>query len=361
MSGVISRREAIALIGGSFAALGAPAAGAAEKLRVGKAVAQVFGYIPLDVGMKYGIFAKHGLEIEETAFVSGSQLAQAVTAGAVDITLSGGPDMAFTAKGAPEIAVATITTSAAFMGIAVGAHSTARNSDDLKGKKIAVTSPGSLTYWLVDELNRVKGWSGDDRAVPIAVGGAPPTQLAAIRTGQVDASIGGLQVGLQLEEQHEGRLLVAISDYVKELELFVTFASTNLVRQNPDALRRFLAGWYESVAFMKSHKSRIGEACRRSAALVADGGRALLRPHHRAFLDQWTVRETGARKAACILHRSESARSLGRYVEALYRGISAESHDARFTHWENDVFSSRNPQIICAHSFGAGPGEDRLH
>jgi NitT/TauT family transport system substrate-binding protein len=254
MAGVISRREALAILG-SLAALGIPAAKAAEKLRVGKAVAQVFGYIPLDVGMKHGLFAKHGLEIEEISFVSGSQLAQAVTAGAVDITLSGGPDMAFTAKGAPEIAVATITTSPAFMGVAVGSQSTARGSDDLKGKKIAVTSPGSLTYWLVDELNRVKGWSGDDRAIPIAVGGAPPTQLAAIRTGQVDASIGGLQVGYQLEEQHEGRLLVDISDYVKELELFVIFASTGLVLQNPDAVRRFLAGWYEAVDFMRAYKA----------------------------------------------------------------------------------------------------------
>jgi len=251
----MTRRATLAGLGTALALPALHTARAADKLRVGKAVAEVYGYIPLDVGMQHGIFAKPGLEIEETPFVSGSPLAQAVTAGAVDITLRGGPDMAFTAKGAPEIAVASIATSPVFMGIAVGAQSKARSSDDLKGKKIAVTSKGSLTYWLVDELNRVKGWTGDDRAQPIAVGGAPPTQLAAIRTGQVDGAIGGLQVGFQLEEQHEGRLLVDISDYVKEIELFVTFASTNLVKQNPEALRRFLAGWYEAVAFMKSHKA----------------------------------------------------------------------------------------------------------
>ncbi|MGH7032205.1 MAG: ABC transporter substrate-binding protein [Stellaceae bacterium] len=251
----ISRRAALAMAGGSLAALRIPGAIAAEKLRVGKAVAQVFGYIPLDIGMEHGFFAKQGLEIEELSFVSGSKAAQAVTAGAVDITLSGGPDMAFTAKGVPEIAIATITTSPAFMGIAVGTQSSARGSDDLKGKKIAVTSPGSLTYWLVDELNRVKGWHGEDSAIPVAIGGAPPTQLAAIKTGQVDAAIGGLQVGYQLEEQHEGRLLVDISDYVKSLEMFVIFASTAMVRQNPAALRRFLKGWYAAVGYMKTHRS----------------------------------------------------------------------------------------------------------
>jgi len=260
----MSRRAVLAMAGGTLAVLRVPAVLGAEKLRVGKAVSQVFGYIPLDIGMKYGFFQKEGLVIEETSFISGSKAAQAVTAGAVDITLSGGPDMAFTAKGVPQIAIGTITTSPAFMGIAVGAQSKARTSADLKGKKIAVTSPGSLTYWLVDELNRVKGWRGDDRAVPVAIGGAPPTQLAAIKTGQVDAAIGGLQVGYQLEEQHEGRLLVDISDYVKSLELFVIFASTAAVRQNPSALRRFLKGWYAAVGFMKTHRSETIELAART-------------------------------------------------------------------------------------------------
>lgn len=253
---VISRRNALAVLGGSLVALRAPAAKAAEKIRVGKAVAQVFSFLPLNIGMKYGFFEKEGLEVEEINFVSGAGLAQALTAGAVDITLSGGPDMAFTAKGAPEIAVASITSSPAFMGIAIGSQSTARSLDDLKGKKIAVTSAGSLTYWLVDELNRVKGWTKEgDRAIPLAIGGAPPTQFAAIKTGQVDASIGGLQVGYQLEEEKAGRLLVDLTAYVKDIELFVIFASTAIVQQKPDAVRRFLKAWYDAVNFMKSHRT----------------------------------------------------------------------------------------------------------
>ena len=155
--------------------------------------------------------------------------------------------------------------------------------------------PGSLTYWLVDELNRVKGWTGNDAAQPIAIGGAPPTQLAAIRTGQVDGAIGGSQVGFQLEEQKEGRLLFDMSDYVSDIELFVTFAHTNPVKQNPEALRRFLAAWYEIGGLYEEPQGGVGEARVRSTELVAGGDRARLRPHHRAFLDQREIRETGAR------------------------------------------------------------------
>src|SRR5262249_20206860 len=132
---VISRRAALAGIAGTIAASHIPYARAAEKLRVGKAVAENWGNVPLDIGMQFGVFEKHGIEVEELIFAGGAKLAQAVTAGAVDIALSGGPDMLYVAKGAPEIAVGTIADTAAFMGIAVGANSTAKGIDDLKGKK----------------------------------------------------------------------------------------------------------------------------------------------------------------------------------------------------------------------------------
>lgn len=237
-----------------MASLPAPAR-AADKLRVGKSVVQVFGYVPLDVGIKYGQFANQGLDVEEVVFSGGSRMTQALTAGALDLTLSGGSEMAFVAKGAPEIAVASITASPAFMGIDVGPTSTAHSLDDLKGKRIGVTTSGSLTSWLVDELNKVKGWTGDDRAVAVAIGGDPTAELSAFKTGQIDANIASPANGYELEEQHAGRSLVDISTYVKDLQLFVIFASTAIIQQNPDAVRRFLKGWYDAVRFMKTHKA----------------------------------------------------------------------------------------------------------
>ena len=255
MASIITRRAALAGLAGSLAVLRAPVAKAADKLRVGKAVAENFGNVPLDVGMQFGIFEKQGLEIEELIFAGGAKLAQAVVADAVDIALSGGPDMVYVAKGAPEIAVGTIADTAAFMGINVGGQSTARGIDDLKGKNIGVTSAGSTTYWLVDQLNRAKGWTGADMAKPVVVGGSPTAGFAALKTGAVDAEVGGTSTGYQLEEQHEGRLLLDCSQYVSSIELFTVFASTALVQQNPNAVRRFLKGWYETIAFMKSHKA----------------------------------------------------------------------------------------------------------
>jgi NitT/TauT family transport system substrate-binding protein len=257
----ISRRAALTALAASFAFLETQPARAADALRVAKAVAQSPGYLPLDIGVKFGIFAKQGLMVDELAFGGGAKVAQAIAAGSVDIGLSAGPDMAFIAKGAPQIAVASISSSPAFIGITVGTQSPIRNADDLRGKKIGVASQG-LATWLVDELNKVKGWTERDRAMPVVIGGSPTANLAAIETGQVDATINGVAEGWRLEERHKGRLLLKIADYLGQFQLYVVFASTALVQRNPDAVRRFLAGWFESVAFMLSHKAETMQAMR---------------------------------------------------------------------------------------------------
>lgn len=253
----ITRRTAMTALAGSLAALRIPAARAAgEPLRVGKAVVENVGFVPLDVGMELGIFAKHGLAVEELNFAGGAKIAQAMTAGAIDISLSAGPDMQFVAKGAPEIAIGSIAEFPGFMAYVVAANSSVRSLDDLRGKNVGITSPGSLTDWLAEELNRVKGWKTEqDRLTKVAVGGSTPAVIAALKTGEVDASLTSTQLGLQFNENGEGRLLSDCSAYVGTIELYTMFASRDIIERNPDAVRRFLKGWYETVDFMKTHKA----------------------------------------------------------------------------------------------------------
>ena len=179
----------------------------AETLRVGKVVAQNFGFIPLDVGVAQGFFAKRNLQIDEFDFGGGAKQQQAIIAGNIDIAIGGGTDLAFEVKGSPATGIASISASPSFMGYIVGADSTAKTADDLKGKTIGVSTQGSLTKWLVDELNRVKGW-GDDGAKPIAIGGQLSTEVAALKTHQVDAFVDAPAIGYQLQSENAGRLLI---------------------------------------------------------------------------------------------------------------------------------------------------------
>src|SRR5712691_11946523 len=132
-------------------------ANAAEKLRVGKAVPEAFSFVPLDVGIRHGLFARHGLEIESIAFAGDARMQQAMASDSLDIALGSGPAMAFIAKGAPIKGVAAMAGLPLLLAIVVrpdGPQTVA----DLKGKKVSVSTAGSLTYWLVSETARRQGW-----------------------------------------------------------------------------------------------------------------------------------------------------------------------------------------------------------
>jgi ABC-type nitrate/sulfonate/bicarbonate transport system substrate-binding protein len=116
---------------------------AAETLRVGKSTLTSFSYTLLEVGMHSGIFKKHGLEIESSAFGGGPRLIQAMTAGAIDIGLDGGTDMAMIVKGAPIKAIAPLSGAPLEMVLAVKADGPISAVADLRRKKIAITGQGT--------------------------------------------------------------------------------------------------------------------------------------------------------------------------------------------------------------------------
>ena len=62
--------------------------------------------------------------------------------------------MAFVAKGAPMLAVCESTGPAPFLGIGVPWDSPIKSLEDLKGKIIGVSSPGSFSDWSAHELAR---------------------------------------------------------------------------------------------------------------------------------------------------------------------------------------------------------------
>src|SRR6266487_2331968 len=133
----------------------APAA--AETLRVGKAVAEAFSFVPLDIGMRKGFFAKHGLEIEAIAFAGDARMQQAMASDSIDVLLGSGPAMAFIAKGSPIKGVAAMAGPPLLLAIVVRPDGP-KTVADLKGKTVSVSTAGSLTYWLVSETARRHGW-----------------------------------------------------------------------------------------------------------------------------------------------------------------------------------------------------------
>src|SRR5580704_2434358 len=91
--------------------LGADGAGAQTTLRLGKAQANQFAFIPADIGVDAGIFKRHGIDLDISAFAGDAKMTQALTAGGIDVALGGCPSLQAIVKGAPMKAVAVFSRS----------------------------------------------------------------------------------------------------------------------------------------------------------------------------------------------------------------------------------------------------------
>ena len=224
---------------------------AAGKLRVGKAVPQAFSFTPIEIGMWTGIFANNGLDVESIAFQGDARMQQAAAAGALDILVVSGPAMAFIAKGAPIMGVAAMAGPPLLMCM-VARPDGAKSAADLKGKKIGVSTAGSLTYWLVSRTSDLQGWGPQGiHAQPM---GAMPGQIAALKRGDIDAIVMDLGTAFRLEKDNEARIIVRFSN-LKDFHNHVIFATNQIIADKPEAVRAFLKGWFETIAFIRKNKA----------------------------------------------------------------------------------------------------------
>src|SRR5262245_7520907 len=129
------RALVVAALGLLAAVLGVPPQASAQKLRVGKAVGAAFPFVFVDIGVRNGIFSKHGLDLEISAFGGGPRLVQAMTSDSIDIGLNSGMDLVLTVKGAPVRAIAAIASRPLDLGIVVRPDLPASSAADLKGRK----------------------------------------------------------------------------------------------------------------------------------------------------------------------------------------------------------------------------------
>jgi NitT/TauT family transport system substrate-binding protein len=225
---------------------------AADVIHVGNSASTSFTFTVVDVGIAKGFFTKHGLTVDATALGGDAKVQQALAAGSIDFGLGSGPAMAFAAKGAPVIAVAAFAGAPRSIAVVVAADSPIKSSEDLKGKLLAISTPGSLTEWLTKRLSTHEGW-GPDGVKTVAVGSGS-AMVAALRSNQVDGFMGSTDLGLALEADHAGRILVGMERFAPDFIDHVVFARKDFVRDHPEDVRHFLAGFFEAVHFMINNR-----------------------------------------------------------------------------------------------------------
>src|SRR5437868_5466829 len=265
----ISRRSFLTLVlPGVTLCFAAPGqAQSLTKVRVGKAISSSFPFSGLELGVKAGIWKAAGLEVEISTFRGDGQLQQALASGSVDFGLGSGPGMGYAAKGVPAHAVAALANKPANMAVVAGKPSGVTTIAGLKGRRIGVSTAGSLTDWLARNIAVSNKWKPAD--IEILPMGDMRARLAAMRSGELAAAVTSLQEAYEIQDNGQGTVIATFADVVPHFHTHVIFARDALIKTNPDLVRRFLKARFSVAAYMRDHRAEAVKSATDSMKLNA--------------------------------------------------------------------------------------------
>jgi NitT/TauT family transport system substrate-binding protein len=155
-----------------------------KKVRVGVPSIGV-GNIIIFVTKEAKLYEKHGLDAEVIT-VNGSGIgSKALISGNIDIIPIATPTVINANLSGADMAILAHTMPGVIHALMVKPE--IKRVEELKGKRIAVSSLGSLTDFLVKAIAKKKGLNPDRELTLIQMGG-DGERIAALRTGTVDAA-----------------------------------------------------------------------------------------------------------------------------------------------------------------------------
>jgi ABC-type nitrate/sulfonate/bicarbonate transport system substrate-binding protein len=225
-------------------ALAAPARG--ELLRVALSTKD-FGYLPLFVGMRSGLFTQEGLEIQWIQ-VSTNIVVTALLSGEIDVAGIAGSSMRAAARGAPLKANFFPYSKSLF--VLMGSPETKR-VQDLKGKVIGTTAPGATTEIAAAVVLEHYGMD-PKKDVSFRVVGGAETSVAAMKSGLIAARAFNPDAAFLLKKQGFTELAV-LADFGPWPWAGYSTSDAHLANRR-DKLKRWTRAMVKSLLFMLNRK-----------------------------------------------------------------------------------------------------------
>jgi len=209
--------------------------------------------LPFAVAKEKGFFKEAGLDVETVVVRGGGENVQAVVSGSVHIALATGIFSVLSAfqKGAPvKILAAEMTGTHDLFWYSMGT-SPYRKMEDLAGKRIAFSNPGSSTHQAVLAVSDILKAKGLPPPQAVALGGMPDT-FTGVKTGQADAGWGVPPLFLDRIEKGEVRIVFRGSEIeqLKDMTIRVTFGNAAFIEKNPETVRAFFRAFQKTLDFM---------------------------------------------------------------------------------------------------------------
>jgi NitT/TauT family transport system substrate-binding protein len=206
------------------------------------------GYSDLEVGVQNGIFAKHGLQVTLKHLPDATQLVPSLLSGSVQIGV--GPASSTAAAIMKGEQLKFIGMSQAHYNLEMWASPSITSVAGLKGKKVAITAPGSEGDFGLTALLAQAGLTRDD--ITTAYVKSVPGEISALESNAVSAILTQPPNGTQTRARGYHRL-VALSDLPFALGAFT--ASDKFLSNNKDAVTKFMAAEAENLAYLHNNKT----------------------------------------------------------------------------------------------------------
>ena len=214
----------------------------AERIRIG--YSSISGsYMGLWVAHDAGLFAREGLEDQLILIPSGSQLAQVVVAGEVDVAaLNGSSAMAAGLQGA-DIKIVGNTTNKLIFSIYVRPE--IKTVEGLKGKKIGVTRFGSATD--IAARFALRRYNFDpQKDVTILQMGAMSSIMGGLQGGSIDAGLVSPPTLFAVDK-------LGFKELVNVTDMDLAFPNPSLIvqggimRRKPDLVDKFMRAYARGI------------------------------------------------------------------------------------------------------------------
>ena len=199
--------------------------------------------LPTLVAEHSGHFFQEGLATTLVVFRSGVQLMQSLIGGDTQIAICSAPEF-IQAVGAGG-KVKALWGNSNLMPFAIVSRPQIRTVQELRGKRIAVSSPGSLTDFLTRYVFKNKGLDPSQVSF-ISIGGVP-TRFAALQSSAVDASL--ISSAYFPKAREAGlNILFMVSELIPEWPLSLVCTRDEMLRQGESELRMFMRAYRQGVA-----------------------------------------------------------------------------------------------------------------
>jgi NitT/TauT family transport system substrate-binding protein len=202
--------------------------------------------MPYVIARDRGFFREEGLEVE-FIFMKAIQTVQAMLAGGVDFGTATGTAISAAVNGADVRVVFALTDKPSFDMIA---QSNITNVQQMRGKKLGISAPGSLTEILARQILLVNKIPLD-QVTMLSLGTSDVTYVA-LKAGTIDATM--LQVPQNLIAQEEGyRRIASGADVYRAVQGGLTTIKT-VISERPEVVTRVIRATQKALRLIRNDK-----------------------------------------------------------------------------------------------------------